>query len=73
MSISIGIHEVIFWTNKEIIIKTEIIEDLRFSEQGSFTLIGGYQCFVQTCHLASTIEMEAVHISKTSVTIYCTI
>jgi len=73
MSISIGIHEVIFWNNKEIIIETQFIGDLRFSKQGRFSLTGGYQSFGQTCHLASAIKMEAVCTSKTSVTIYCTI
>jgi len=73
MSISTGIHEVIFWTNKEIIIKIQFIGDLKFSEQGSFSLTGGYQCFGQTCHLASAIKMEAVCTSKTLVTIYCII
>jgi len=72
MSISIGIHEVTFWTNKEFIIEIQFIGDLKFSKQGSFSLTGGYQFFGQTCHLASTIKMETVYTSKTSVTIYCT-
>ena len=61
MSISTGIHDVIFWTNRDIIINIHFIGDLGFSEQGCFTsLTGVYQCFGQTYYLASALQMESI-------------